>query len=165
MPIGRVYPSVHLWTHARRTGEARYVPDFAPLTRLCRFSSRCCSHCSAVCSSTPDDPSLRVRGYASRIHSASASYALAFRCCLAPAQRRRPPNVADFEVGLSAPPHCVQLRASADDPASYATRICNLRVRQASIGARSARGKLLVLSMLQSQAETGEMRRQQTRVV
>ncbi|MCU0692302.1 MAG: hypothetical protein MUF54_12960 [Polyangiaceae bacterium] len=66
---------------------------------------------------------------------------------------------------MSAPPHCVQLRASADDPASYATRICNLRVRQASIGARSARGKLLVLSMLQSQAETGEMRRQQTRVV
>jgi hypothetical protein len=48
---------------------------------------------------------------------------------------------------------------------TYTTRACNLRVRQASIGLRSARNTLLGFEHApQAQAEPGEMRRQQARV-
>src|SRR5712664_3801583 len=75
MPMGRICdPSPFgIWT--RRTGGARYVPDFARSRSDWRFSSRFAAYSFAVCPSTPTAPSLRVRRYASFSQSMSMCWA------------------------------------------------------------------------------------------
>src|SRR5262245_43850792 len=76
IPIGRVSvlePPLGICT--RRTGGARYVPDFTRSSRPWRLPSRFCSYSSAVTPSTPAAPSLRVRRYASLSQSMSIRWA------------------------------------------------------------------------------------------
>ena len=47
--------------YTRRTGGARYVPDFARSKSDWRFASRFFAYSAQVCPSTPGAPSLRVR--------------------------------------------------------------------------------------------------------
>ena len=72
IPIGRVSvvePALGMCT--RRTGGARYVPDFARSRSDWRLASRFFAYSAQVCPSTPGAPSLRVRWKASRSQSMS----------------------------------------------------------------------------------------------
>ncbi len=75
MPSGLVSLPLPFGMWTRRTGGARYVPDFARSSSDRRLSSRFAAYCCALCSSTPRAPSLRVRRYASCSHSMSMRWA------------------------------------------------------------------------------------------
>ena len=78
--MGRVcFPSPFgIWT--RRTGGARYVPDFARSSSAARFPSRVSAYSSALCPSTPFAPPFRVRRCASRSQSMSMWWASVVSC-------------------------------------------------------------------------------------
>jgi len=75
MPSGLVSVPLPFGMWTRRTGGARYVPDFARSSSDRRLSSRFAWYSCALCPSTPRAPSLRVRRYASRSQSMSMRWA------------------------------------------------------------------------------------------
>ncbi len=70
IPRGRFPPSAFS-IYARRTGGAQYVPLLNSSSTRVRFAFRLRSYSSAVTSSIPAAPSLRVRAYATNSMSMS----------------------------------------------------------------------------------------------
>src|SRR5580692_393770 len=75
MPSGLVSVPLPFGMWTRRTGGARYVPDFARSSSDRRFSSKFAWYSCALTPSTPRAPPLRVRRYASRSQSMSMRWA------------------------------------------------------------------------------------------